>query len=447
MQFKTAIHTRPFARAWQRACSFAGDSLLRSSALSIFDQALISGTNFLIAVLIGRCCSNGELGVYYLVLTGLFFLLGLQEQLVSAPYTIYSSRRSGRSLSTYAGSVLVHQGIVIACSIVLAVAAMNCLSAGYGPVQLLPVSRILVWALPLMLMRGFIREQSFAHLELKLLIAMDLLVCVLQVGGICWLIRNDRLTVSGVYAVLGIAAAIVLLCWFHMNRHRFEFDRHQFWADWKSNWSFSRWATATHIVGSSTPYVLPWVLFSMHGDIATGLLASCNAVVGLSNMVLTGMANFLTPRAAQAFANDGVHGLKGILRKINTLFVVLLGSVCVLAAFVGQDVIDFVYDGKFSNTGPIVFTLSLAVLVNALGVSAGNGLWAIDRPSANLVADVLTLFAAIAGAMMFIPFWGAFGAALAMLTANTIGAATRQLILRRTLHGQFESDSSKFRIS
>ncbi|MDA1015930.1 MAG: lipopolysaccharide biosynthesis protein [Planctomycetota bacterium] len=394
---------------------------------------MISGTNFVTAVMIGRCCDNGELGVYYLVLTGVFFLLGLQEQLISAPYTVYSNRRQGRALSTYAGSVLVHQSIVIIGSVVLPLAVMSALAAGYGPIQLLPVCRILVWSLPLMLMRGFIREQCFAHLELQPLILMDIAACVVQIGGLWWLMSSGDMAVSGVYTVLGIAAGVVLPWWFRTNRHRFDFDRNQCWADWKANWSFSKWAMTTHVIGSSTPYVMPWVLFSIHGDIATGLLASCSAVVGLSNMVLAGIANFLTPRAARAYADDGVDGLKCILRKLNTLFVVMLGSVCVLAAFVGQNVIDVVYDGKFQDTGAIVFTLSLAVLANAFGVSAGNGLWAVDRPRANLLADALTLLTAFAGAFAFIPLWGAFGAALAILTANAVGASTRQFVLRQTL--------------
>ena len=76
--------------------------------LSIFDQAIFSGTSFFTAVLIGRATSPDQLGHYYLVLSIILVITGIQEQLVAAPYLVYSKRRQGRELAEYAGTMWAH---------------------------------------------------------------------------------------------------------------------------------------------------------------------------------------------------------------------------------------------------------------------------------------------------------------------------------------------------
>src|SRR6478609_1956108 len=98
--------------------------LLQKSGLSVLDQAVVSGTSFATSVLLGRFTSQEELGVYYLALSVVYFTRGVQEQLVSAPYMIYCSRRQGAALAEYAGSALVHQCVVMLATAIVLIAAL-----------------------------------------------------------------------------------------------------------------------------------------------------------------------------------------------------------------------------------------------------------------------------------------------------------------------------------
>jgi O-antigen/teichoic acid export membrane protein len=77
--------------------------------------------------------------------------------------------------------------------------------------------------------------------------------------------------------------------------------------------------------------------------------------------------------------------------------------------------------------------LSLAALANSLGMTAGNGLCSMDRPGANLWADVGTLFVSLVAMFLLIPLLGTLGAALATLLTMTADATMRWLILLRTM--------------
>ena len=397
-----------------------------ASLLAIFDQGMISGTNFVTAVIIGRCCGAESLGLYSLIASAIAMTVGVQDQLMTAPYVVYHHRKTAGNLRRYAGGVLLHQLAFI-------VFATLCVATGW---LLVPnanplaqtVTLILLMATPAILLRAFIREIALAHYDVLTVVIVDATVCITQLLIVVGMFAAGTVHLPVVYCVLGFACLITAAVWMKKNRRRFQFDRRATKLSWYRNWRFGRWALATHLAGTSTPYVMPWVLFAMKGEAETGLLASCSVIVGIANILLSGLGDFLTPRATLAYSTGGIQSLRKILRSMLGLSVLAIGSVCVVAALFGNQIISFLYDGKFPDTGDMVALLTLSVLANAFSNVAGNGLWALDKPRLNFVADMVTLTVAIATAPILIGPYGATGAALSTLSACSVGAICRQLI-------------------
>jgi len=199
---------------------------------------------------------------------------------------------------------------------------------------------------------------------------------------------------------------------------------------WWHNWVFARWALASQLLASTTPYVMPWVVALTHGEAQTGLLGACSTLVGLSNTFLQGLCNFLSPRAAQAFARGGLAELRSVLTKTALLFAATLGVLAVLAFLFGEQVAVLVYGPQFAGAGLIIGVLSLSVLANSAGVVAGNGLWAMERPSANFVADLCSLCVVVVATVVLVPLFGPLGAAISTLAGTASDAAVRLWILR-----------------
>ena len=141
--------------------------------------------------------------------------------------------------------------------------------------------------------------------------------------------------------------------------------------------------------------LLPWILAASHGEAETGELAACGTLVGLSNLFVIGVNNYLMPKAAQAFTPARPPALDGVLRKATMYSVVVLGGLCVIAFFAGNALAGIVYGAEYGDTGMLVFMLSLATFIDALGLTASTGLWAMDRPSIILVGDIVQLVATL----------------------------------------------------
>lgn len=410
-----------------------------ASLCAVADQALISGTSFVTAVAVGRCCGAESLGLYTLIVAAVAMTVGLADQLITAPYMMFHHHRRGRALTAYQSSVLLHQLLMI--GLTTAVAAG--LTAFTRSPETRLVGVILTLALPGLLMRAFLREMALAHHRIMELLLLDGWICGCQLLTVTLMMLTGATNLITLFALTGIACLISVMVWWRAVRSQLRFCRRVCRLHWQRNWRFGRWALATHLAGCSTPYVMPWVLFAICGKAETGLLGSASVIVGVANILLSGLADFLTPRAARAYATGGVTRLRSILRSMLAISLLAIGSVCVVAVLFGQPVVDTLYDGRFPDVGLLISLLTFSVLANAVGNVAGNGLWALNLPRANFVADMLTLIVAIAAAPVMIRPWGATGAALATLTACTCGAVARQLIFQQSARTQAASDTGR----
>ena len=406
------------------------DVLLRPSTLGILGQATLSAANFLTGVLLGRACGDDELGVYGLAMTCVYIGIGIQTELTSSPYHVFCIRRDRRALARYTGSVLMHQ---LAILVALLIGGAAVLAATGQLTELAPVLATLVWAGPLLVTREFVRQMTFARLRFGLALGLDVVAGTVQVGLLASLLLTDLLSPSTALVSGAAAGAATLSLWLWANRRELTPTRRMLGLHWLRNWRFGRWTVATYLVGSTLPFVMPWVLAGYHGKAAVGQLVACNALIGLSYMFTTGIANALTGQAARDYRTGGRDGLLRRLRAAVGLIAAVLCPFIVAVALAGDWAIALVYGDDFGGLGIVSTVIAVGVLTNGLSMVAGNGLWAIERPQDGLVADVLTLATAIGLAVLLIPGHDVLGAAIATVAGQTVGMAFRGVALKRSL--------------
>jgi O-antigen/teichoic acid export membrane protein len=417
---------RPGIRS--KLARIAANPQVQKSLLAIADQAVVSGANFLTNVIIGRACGKPELGIYGLVWSLVFFARGVQEQLVTSPYMVYCGRREEGSLPRYTGSILVHQlGLAMLATMLVAGWAWS----GYAPLDLEPVLRVLVTALPMLLLREFVRALSFAHLEAKTALLLDSVIVALQLITLSALALLGWLTVEVACSVIAAACGWAILGWFLIRRQPMAASWSDVWNDWRLNWTFGKWALASQLLASASPYILPWVVFGTQGEAETGGYSAASTIIGAANMFIIGMSNYLAPESARAFADGGTAALKTVLARGALVYLAVIGAFCAATVLLGDQLAIWLFGNEYTGVGATVGLLSLALLANSLGMVAGNGLWAMERPSANFGADVAAMIATVIATVSLVPAWGARGAAAALICGNTVGTLIRGWQLRR----------------
>jgi O-antigen/teichoic acid export membrane protein len=348
--------------------------------MSLFDQLIVSGIRFLTIILIGRLGGAESLGAYALAMQLLALISVAQESLVSAPYTIFSSRYSGRSKTDFAGSVMLHAcvqaGLVFAvmagCSII-ALTAFDTSTFG-------AIAWTLTLVTPLVLLREFARRFVFADMRMHVAVMIDATMASLQLFALLILTLTDSLTITAALWATGIASAIPGAIWLIYDRRRFTFETSTLRAHMRQNWRSGRWLFGSQFVAVGTSAAL-YSLLALTGGLATaGILAACMAIVQLANPILLGLANWLEPLTARAYAGGGAGQLRTIVQRVQIALLGVVSIFCAFAYLFGADLISVLYgNSAFADQRYVVSVLALSVLIGAAGFPTQFGLRAIER--------------------------------------------------------------------
>ncbi|WP_442511042.1 lipopolysaccharide biosynthesis protein [Novipirellula sp. SH528] len=408
---------------------------LRGGSLSVLDQGIVSATNFLTTVMIGRWCGQDGLGIYFLAFNIVLLSRNIQYQLVAGPYTVFAHHRAPSQRASYDGSTLVHQSVLAMFAAVTTWLSIRFLMPDSDLASGGMLLAVLTLTLPFILFREFIRQVELAHLNLVSVVSIDAVVALVQLVGLFALGWFGVVSVGRAFVLIGGGSLLAGIGWFVTRRPKFEFRLPEIHADWRKNWSFGKWALASHLTGSSMPYLMPWITVVVRGEEETGMFAACTTLIGLSNVVVLGIDSFLTARCAASFASGGTQALKSILSRFMVIFLVLVGFFCLMVIAVGGPLVQWVYGAKYAGAGPIMILLSFSVLARSMGIVAGAGIWAMHLPKANLISDILTLVVAMTVTYFVVESHGVLGIAIATFAGSLVGAISRGMttimLLRR----------------
>ncbi|MCC7086355.1 MAG: polysaccharide biosynthesis C-terminal domain-containing protein, partial [Pirellulales bacterium] len=343
----------------------------------------------------------------------------VQGALISSPYTVFGNRMERNARAAYAGSALVHQwalsGLITS---ILTIAGIG-IAFGSGSASFGIVEWILAVMLPFILIREFIRRVAFAHLRLRTVLALDVGVCLMQIGGLTALWASDSQTAGTAFGAIGVACGIAGgAAWFFMRSH-FAPSRKNALADLRLNWSFGKWAFGAQVALLAAAYTVPWLLAFLMGTDDTGRFAACMSIVMVVNPILIGLNNFLGPQAIHVYQREGLSALRRLTWRFSLVLFGLLGLVTLLLWFAGGDLLVRIYGQKFSGNQLVVAILAINILASALGMGMESGLTALQRPDFVFWSQLSGLAVTLTAAVPWILQQGVVGAAWAVV-AGTI---------------------------
>ena len=400
----------------------------KDALLCIIDQGIVSVASLATNVLIGRDAPE-EFGVYYIVWSIVYFVRGLQQQMILTPYTIFHHQYQDGGLDSYRGSCLTQQfGLTALASLFLVGTTITAsLDLLESPI-VFPLI-VLLFLLPALLMREVVRQYCFAHQKNVSVLVIDSVIGVLQIGCIVVLGYFGFLTGVSAWAVIGLASFVTLTLWYIQNGPKISFKKSRLKTDWNQNWGFGKWAVGGQLIGSLPTYCIPWLLATVAGVEGTGYFAAVVTLVGVANIFNTGMANFLTPRAAKVYAEEGKHGLRRVIIRTSLVFLVAVGGFCALLALFGEPIAVEVFGDRYSGLQTSITIMAIATLCDSFAIVASNGLFVLEKIKANFWIDVVLMIVSVTAAVLLVLPFGVIGAVWTSLISSLTSALLRFILL------------------
>jgi len=424
------VSARPRSRGtrWlHTGLGLARSDTARKGVITLADQAVVSATNFLTGVIIGRTCAKEEFGLYMLGFSIILFVTNLQTSLISTPYMVYSPRLQGLDHAQYTGSTLIHQAALSALAILGLILGATAVSLGFGPQGLAPVLWVLAAVIAFIALREFIRRICFANLHMTTAFILDTTASLLQLGGLLLLAHLGLIAATTAYLIAGTACGLAALAWLLTQRHTFTLHLRQAYTDFTANWAFARWLLLASCVYSLGNGCFPWFVAYFSSLEEAGILAVSVSIASLANPFIIGMANFLRPYAAHICVAQQQDRVRLFLLRTTAIIAVFVLALAFAFTLFGDGAAHFVYGEQYKLTGGVTLLAIVATSMNALATPTSCVLQAMDRPDIGFQGRLLALFFSITLGLALVRHFGALGAAAGLLATN-LAASTYEVV-------------------
>ncbi len=400
----------------------AASKLVRPGLLALADQVVVSGCNFLTALLLARVLDSDSFGHYSLAFLVCLFLSGLHRAAFTQPMAVLVDPDRPWLLVARARALLQAHWVAIPLASLLIGASGVFLYAD----ALLVVSASVFLAC--LFLQETTRRFFYASGAHGLALWNDL---ISYVGQLLLLLPLALLGyLSPATAFVAMAASSFLAFVLALR-----------WIDWvqvgqrgevsltgliEEQWPLSKWLLATILAIWGAGHVYPLLLAPL-GPVAVGTFSACLNLLNLLGLLTQSVANCVPGNAASILQRHGKSAFRSdILR--TSLLAGLAGAIFVVGVhWLSKPVLHFLYGGRYDSAADILNTLSIGGACSLMGTVFGAYALALrDSRSglfSNLGASVMTFTVGLWLIDEYAIHGAALGTSLSLATAMTLQAA------------------------
>lgn len=410
-----------------------------NGGLAIFDQGMISGSNFLLSILLARWLVPEQYGAYA-VAFGIFVLITIVYQaLVLEPMSVFGGSSYRECLRGYLRSLMwIHLGLSVVIFVGFGTAALVAQVVTHNGVMSGALAGVTI-ASPFLLVFGLARRTFYLQLS-PLKAAIGSLVYSVSVLGILYpMFRHGLLSVMSAFLVMGIGSAltsIYLVAYLRRDLSRSTVAPPALKESWVRHWGYGRWALASSFAGWIPAYIYYPLLSSFGNMTHSGELKALMNFTLPIEQIKGALGLLLIPYAARI---QDVHGRSSSkkLSAIMTLvvLVVAVGYWAVILPF-QRPMFHLLYSDRYLEVLHLLPIVAIGSVIWTVAYGPAIALRAMNAPESVFVAfgsaTAISLLVGIPATWWF----GVEGAIWGSNTADILSLILVLYVLKRNIAEQ-----------
>ena len=416
-------------------------SLFVKSGAAFLDQAILSGANFVTAIVLMKTVPTQEYGYYSIAFAASLFLVSLQNAVVTTPLAVLLAGKCGEEKDNYAGALYWGQIISIVPAAALGVMATGILYwSGFDAIKVLTVGSVCVAAVG-MLLREFSRAYYFAKQSPFAVLLLDSCYTLTYIALIGLAYSSFRITAPLAFILMGISAVLPSVL---VRRPNWKFSWAAIRGSYREHWPFAKWSLGGVLVTHIQSYCTLYLTGTLLGSSAAGNVAASRLPLIPMSLVQTGWNKVAVPRGAHLReAGQLRQFLKEQISVTAIVAIVVVAYVALLlmsADFLKRVLFHKGYEGALDF---IVFWAAINIAVFA-GLTASAGLQVMREFGAITKINSATMVITLAFNAIFISQYGIKGGLAASLLGETLLAASLWWCLGRRCLRELDQSSDRY---
>jgi O-antigen/teichoic acid export membrane protein len=380
----------------------------RKGGLAVLDQALISGSNFVISVLLARWLMPDQYGAYA-VAFGIYVMLTLVYQsLVLEPMGVFGGSIFRSRLRGYLRSLVSMHGafsVAICSALVIAWAVAHHQDAGGALTGALAGVAI---ASPCLLLLALARRTFYVELSPAPAAIGAFIYSTVVLAGLYFVFQHGLLSPFVAFLLIGggaLVTAVVL-----MVALRFSLSGSgralPFRETWCRHWRYGRWALAGCVAGWLPSYIYYPLLSSFKGMAESGQLKALMNLTMPFEQTKGALIMLFLPYAARVMEQQGKAGTRILGIRLTLLSVCLAIAYWAVIIPLHKPVFHILYSGRYMEVAYLLPALAFGQIFWSGTFGPSVALRAMESPASVFAA---LGFATVASVMIGVPATWAFG--------------------------------------
>jgi O-antigen/teichoic acid export membrane protein len=382
----------------------------RHTLLAIVDQGLVSGSNFVMGVLLARWLLAGEFGAYALAFSVFLLVAGFHQNLLLSPLSVLGASMYGARTRDYLGAVLWIQaafGAVAAVGLLLAAWVAARLHQG----DLASALAGLAIASPCVLLFWLARGAHYLELSPGPAAKSASLYAISMLAGLAVMHRYQSLSPFSVFVLTGFGSLAVSYSLLRRLRPIIRASQRSVTVRsvWREHWNYGRWELGTGIVywvGENISMVFTGAVLGLS---EVGAFKALTSLSLPAIHIVVAVGRLVQPHLSRLPASGGTDSLG---RSVRTIALLLLGgslvNLAIMTLFHGP-IFRLLYGGKFMEYAHLVPLVALGLVFYAGYQAYCGGSRALQSPASLLGAYSVSMAVSVVFGIPAVRWFGLTG--------------------------------------
>lgn len=351
---------------------------INKKILTLFDQIIVSGSNFLISILILRYLGIEEFGVFSFFWLIILFIGSIQQSLIISPLFSNSPKYKLSNLNLFYGNIFIQQITLIIITILafyLFSKLFDFVSSEYDLIKYFYALSLLIVFFQLY---NFFRKLHYSRNLFFNIFIIDLIIYLIFFIILIYYNLNNSLNLLIVLKILTFIFIMGTLLSFKLYKY-FKFKKKLFFKIIKENWSISSWLVLSNIIQWFSANLWLINIGLILGPFYLGIIRACQTILNISNLLFQTLENLYAQRISLIFQNKGKLEMNNYISKLNLkgLFITILLSF--LIYFASELLLKIFYGEDVSKFKHILSILAFMIPLNFLNYLIPYGLRALRK--------------------------------------------------------------------
>lgn len=402
---------------------------------ALIDQGLISGSNFIVAVILARWLVPRQYGAYALAFEVFLFLSVIYGALILEPVSVFGPSLYKNDFPAYLSTLLrIHAGLSAFMLVAVFVAAgiLRVLRPG----NLLPDALMGVGiASPCLLLFWLARRGFYVHLLPQKAAMGAAIYAAVLLAGVILVFKTHLLSSLAVFLLMAAGALVagpLMLLWFKRRLPAVPGARRVSLTEVaRQHWHYGRWALGSSLVIFLTAAIYYPLLGSFFGLAETGKF---KALMNLSSPIaqaFVALSLLSLPYASRVFHETGPEVSHRLAWKLTGLYLGGTSLYWLILILAGTPVVHHLYSGRYTLVIGLLPWLALGSIFRIAATAQAVVLRAMRLPKLVCGAYSAACLVGIVSGVPCTRWFGIRGALLSWILSSITAFAVAILMVQR----------------